>query len=74
MAMNAPIDLTTMVLGKIIAVIFAIIVFVIAWRLLDLFLGVTFGVVLWVIKALLFLALLYFVYRVFLERRPIVTR
>ena len=54
-----------MVLGRIIAVILAIIVFVVAWRLLDVFLGVTFGVALWGIKMLLFLVLLYIVYRVF---------
>jgi hypothetical protein len=55
-----------MVLGRIIAVIVAIIVFVVAWRLLDIFLGVTFGVALWGIKVLLFLVLLYIVYRIFL--------
>ena len=63
-----------MVLGKIIAVILAVIVFVVAWRLLDVFLGMTFGVMLWVIKALLFLALLFVVYRVFLGHHPIATR
>jgi hypothetical protein len=59
-----------MVFGKLIAAILAIIVFVVAWRLLDVFLGVTFGVALWGIKVLLFLALLYVVYRVFLTHRP----
>ena len=60
----------TMVLGKLIAVILAVIVFVVAWRLLDVLLGVSFGIALWGIKVLLFLALLYIVYRIFLERRP----
>jgi hypothetical protein len=59
-----------MVLGRLIAVILAVIVFVVAWRLLDIFLGVTFGVALWGIKVLLFLVLLYIVYRVFLAHRP----
>jgi hypothetical protein len=59
-----------MVLGRLIAVILAVIVFVVAWRLLDVFLGVTFGVALWGIKVLLFLVLLYIVYRVFATHRP----
>lgn len=62
-----------MVLGRIIAVIIAVIVFLVAWRLLDIFLGVTFGVALWAIKVLLFLALLFVVYRLFIARRPVPT-
>jgi hypothetical protein len=40
----------------------------VAWRLLDMFLGFSFGIVLWAIKALLFLALIYVVYRLFARR------
>jgi hypothetical protein len=58
-----------MVLGRLIAVILAVIVFVVAWRLLDILLGVSFGVALWGVKVLLFLALLYIVYRIFLTHR-----
>jgi hypothetical protein len=62
-----------MVLGRIIAVIIAVIVFLVAWRLLDMFLGVSFGLALWAIKVLLFLALLFVVYRLFIARRPVPT-
>ena len=58
-----------MVLGKIIAAVIAIIAFIVAWRLLDIFLGFTFGIAIWVIKALLFLVLLYVVYRLFAGHR-----
>ena len=54
-----------MVLGKIIGAIIAVIAFIVAWRLLDIFLGFTFGIALWVIKALMFLVLLYVIYRLF---------
>ncbi|HTY91008.1 MAG TPA: hypothetical protein VMC84_07520 [Methanocella sp.] len=54
-----------MVLGKIVAAIIAVAVFILAWRLLDVFLGVSFGILLWAIKALLFVVLLYVVYRIF---------
>ncbi len=57
-----------MVLGRIVAAIIAVLAFIVAWRLLDVFLGVSFGIILWVIKALLFLALLYVVYRLFAGR------
>ena len=57
-----------MVLGRIIAAAIAIIAFIVAWRLLDIFLGFTLGIVLWGIKALLFLVLLYIVYRLFVGR------
>ncbi|BAI60779.1 hypothetical protein MCP_0707 [Methanocella paludicola SANAE] len=58
-----------MVLGRIIAAIIAVLAFIVAWRLLDVFLGFSFGILLWVIKALLFLVLLYVVYRLFAGRR-----
>jgi len=54
-----------MVLGKIILAVIAVIAFILAWRLLDIFLGLTFGILIWVIKAILFLVLLYVVYRLF---------
>ena len=54
-----------MVLGRIIAAVIAIVAFVVAWRLLDIFLGFTFGILIWVIKAVLFLALLYIFYWLF---------
>jgi hypothetical protein len=57
-----------MVLGRIIAAIIAVIAFVLAWRLLDIFLGLTFGIALWAVKAILFLALLYVVYWLFAGR------
>ncbi len=57
-----------MVLGKIIMAIIAVIVFLVAWRLLDVFLGFTFGIFLWVIKAILFLVLLYVVWWLFAGR------
>jgi len=57
-----------MVLGRIIAAVIAVIAFIVAWRLLDIFLGVSFGIILWMIKALLFVALLYVVYRLFAGR------
>lgn len=57
-----------MVLGKIILAIIAVIAFVVAWRLLDVFLGFSFGIILWVVKAVLFLALLYVVYWLFVRR------
>jgi hypothetical protein len=57
-----------MVLGRIIAAIIAVIAFVVAWRLLDIFLGLTFGIALWAVKAILFLALLYVIYRLFAGR------
>ncbi|HTX44261.1 MAG TPA: hypothetical protein VMC61_05985 [Methanocella sp.] len=55
-------------MGRIIAAIIAIIAFVLAWRLLDIFLGLTFGVMLWAVKAVLFLVLLYVVWRLFAGR------
>ena len=58
-----------MVLGRIIAAVIAIVAFVVAWRLLDMFLGFTFGILIWVIKALLFLVLLYVFYRLFAGHR-----
>jgi len=58
-----------MVLGRIIAAVIAIVAFVVAWRLLDVFLGFTFGILIWVIKAILFLVLLYVVYRLFAGHR-----
>jgi hypothetical protein len=57
-----------MVLGKIIMAIIAVIAFIVAWRLLDVFLGFSFGILLWVIKAVLFLVLLYVIYRLFAHR------
>jgi len=57
-----------MVLGKIILAIIAVIAFVVAWRLLDVFLGFSFGIILWVVKAVLFLALIYVVYWLFARR------
>ncbi len=57
-----------MVLGRIIAAIIAVVAFIVAWRLLDVFLGFSFGILLWAIKALLFLVLLYVVYRLFAGR------
>ncbi len=57
-----------MVLGRIIVAIIAVIAFVVAWRLLDIFLGFTFGILIWVIKAVLFLVLLYVVYWLFAGR------
>lgn len=59
-----------MALGKIIAAILAVIVFLVAWRLLDIFLGVTFGIGLWFVKIFLFLVLLFVVYRLFIARHP----
>lgn len=58
-----------MVLGRIIAAIIAVVAFIVAWRLLDMFLGFSFGILLWFIKALLFVVLLYVVYRLFVGRR-----
>ncbi len=60
-----------MVVGRIIVAIIAIIAFVVAWRLLDVFLGLSFGVLLWVAKAILFLVLLYVVYRLFAGRHRV---
>lgn len=60
-----------MVLGKIILAIIAVVVFVVLWRLLDVFLGFTMGIVIWLIKAVLFLALLYFVYWIFAGRHRV---
>jgi hypothetical protein len=57
-----------MVLGKIIMAIIAVIAFIVAWRLLDVFLGFSFGIMLWVIKAILFLVLLFVIYRLFAHR------
>ncbi len=57
-----------MVLGKIITAIIAVIVFIVAWRLLDIFFGLTLGIFLWGIKAILFLALLYVVWWLFAGR------
>ncbi len=57
-----------MILGRLIVTIIAVIAFVVAWRLLDIFLGLTFGVFLWAIKAILFLVLLYVVYWLFAGR------
>lgn len=68
MAISAPAYLSHMVLGRIIAAIIAVVAFIVAWRLLDMFLGFSFGIVLWAIKALLFLALIYVVYRLFARR------
>jgi hypothetical protein len=58
-----------MVLGRIIMAIIAVIAFVVAWRLADVFLGFGFGIILWTVKALLFLVLLYVIYRIFARRR-----
>jgi|GEM_PF-4332548 len=68
-ALSSTGEVSSMVLGKIIAVIVAIIVFVFLWRVLDVLLGFTFGILIWVLKAVLFLALLYFTYRVFASHR-----
>jgi hypothetical protein len=57
-----------MLLGRLIVAIIAVIAFLLAWRLLDVFLGLTFGVFLWVVKAALFLVLLYVVYWLFAGR------
>ncbi len=62
-----------MVLGRIIAAIIAVIAFILAWRLLDIFLGVSFGILTWAIKAILFLVLLYVVYRLFIGRHRLPT-
>lgn len=59
-----------MALGRIIAAILAVVVFIALWRLLDMFLGFTFGIALWIIKLVLFLLLAYFVYWLFIGRRP----
>lgn len=69
MALLIPAYWSHMVLGRIIAAIIAVLAFIVAWRLLDVFLGFSFGILLWVIKALLFLVLLYVVYRLFAGRR-----
>jgi hypothetical protein len=69
MALSSTCEVSSMVLGKIIAVIVAIAVFVFLWRVLDVFLGFTFGILIWVIKAVLFVALLYFAYQVFSGHR-----
>lgn len=68
MALTPSDDVSNMVLGKIIMAVIAVMAFIVAWRLLDVFLGFSFGIMLWVIKAILFLALLYVVYRLFAHR------
>jgi hypothetical protein len=57
-----------MVVGKIIIAIIAVVIFVVLWRLLDVFLGFTFGILTWLIKLALFVILLYFVYRLLAGR------
>ncbi len=69
MALVIPAYRSHMVLGRIVVAILAVLAFVVAWRLLDVFLGLSFGILLWAIKALLFLVLLYVVYRLFAGRR-----
>ncbi len=53
--------------------IIAVIAFILAWRILDIFLGFTFGILIWVIKAALFLVLLYVIYRLFAGRHRLPT-
>jgi hypothetical protein len=60
-----------MLLGRLIVAIIAVIAFLLAWRVLDIFLGLTFGVFLWVVKAILFLVLLYVVYWLFAGRHRV---
>jgi len=61
-------NLSHMVVGKIILAIVAVVIFVVLWRLLDVFLGFTFGILTWLIKLALLVVLLYFVYRLFAGR------
>lgn len=68
MALRIPAYPSRMVLGRIIAAIIAVLVFIVAWRLLDVFLGVSFGIITWAVKVLLFVVLLYVVYRLFARR------
>lgn len=69
MALQSTVNPLYMVLGRIIGVILAIIAFIVAWRLLDIFLGVSFGLITWAIKAFLFIALLYVAYWLLAGRR-----
>jgi hypothetical protein len=57
-----------MAVGKIILAIAAVFVFFVLWRLLDVVLGFTFGIVTWLIKLALFVGLLFFVYWLFAGR------
>lgn len=57
-----------MVVGKVILAIVAVLVFFVLWRLLDVILGFTFGILTWLIKLALFVALLFFVYWLFAGR------
>jgi len=54
-----------MAVGKIILAIVAVLVFFVLWRLLDVILGFTFGILTWLIKLALFVGLLFFVYWLF---------
>ncbi len=72
MAIPAPAYPSHMVLGRLIVAVIAIVAFIVAWRLLDIFLGVSFGIITWAIKILLLLFLLFLIYRLFTHkhRRP----